>query len=151
VIDLARLVDEARDEELPEVAAALELARVKLALRLASPAAAAAPAPQGKTLTPVEAAELARASKRQIYDWLVGKRWARRPTRRKLLIDRHSQVTPSWASVGDISGTALPNARNQRRPRERSWDVKCARRILAKRPIRQSVSGGSRDGFGPKG
>ena len=41
VIDLARLVDEAAQEELPEVAAALELARVKLQLRLVAPAPAA--------------------------------------------------------------------------------------------------------------
>lgn len=40
MIDLARLVDEARPEELPEVAAALELARVKLQLRLVTPAPA---------------------------------------------------------------------------------------------------------------
>jgi len=85
--DLARLVDEARVEELPEVAAALELARVKLALRLLAPAVAVAAAPAGKWLTPVEAAGLARASKRQVYEWSVGKRWARRPSRRKLLID----------------------------------------------------------------
>jgi hypothetical protein len=35
---LAQLVDGARREDLPEVAAALELARVKLQLRLSAPA-----------------------------------------------------------------------------------------------------------------
>ncbi len=86
MIDLGKLVEDASVAELAEVAAALEHARVKLALRLA-----AAPAPQpaaaGKWLTPEEAAAIARASKRQVYEWAIGKRWAHRPSRRKLLID----------------------------------------------------------------
>jgi len=40
VIDLGKLVDEARVEELPQLAGLLEAARVKLALRLVAPAAA---------------------------------------------------------------------------------------------------------------
>ena len=39
MIDLARLVDDARVEELPELAGALEAARVKLHLRLVAPVA----------------------------------------------------------------------------------------------------------------
>jgi hypothetical protein len=86
MVDLARLVDEARVEELPGVAAALEFARVKLQLRLAAPVPSRVPV-VGRWLTPVEAAGIARASKRQVYEWAVGKRWAHRPSRRKLLID----------------------------------------------------------------
>jgi helix-turn-helix protein len=85
VIDLAKLVDDASLADLAEVAAALERARVKLALRLAAPAQ---PAPAaGRWLTPEEAATIARASKRQVYEWAIGKGWAHRPSRRKLLID----------------------------------------------------------------
>ena len=87
MIDLGRLVDDARVEELPEVAAALELARVKLHLRLVAPAPASTLPLPGRFISPDEAAELARASKRSIYEWAVGKRWAHRPSRRKLLID----------------------------------------------------------------
>ena len=86
MIDLGRIVDEARQEELPELAGALEAARVKLHLRLAAPAPAPAQA-VGKWLTPAEAADLARASKRQVYEWAAGKRWAHRPSKRKMLID----------------------------------------------------------------
>jgi len=39
MIDLGKFVDDARVEELPELAGALEAARVRLALRLAVPAA----------------------------------------------------------------------------------------------------------------
>ncbi len=87
VIDLGRLVDEARADELPDLAAALELARVKLQLRLASPPSPVAAQAAGRLLTPPEAADIARASKRQVYEWAVGKRWAHRPSRKKLLID----------------------------------------------------------------
>jgi len=86
MIDLGKFVDDARVEELPELAGALEAARVKLQLRLAAPGPAPAPA-VGKWLTPAEAAGLARASKRQVYEWAVGKRWAHRPSKRKMLID----------------------------------------------------------------
>jgi len=87
VIDLTKLVDDASLADLAEVAAALERARVKLALRLAAPVSAQ-PAPAGgRWLTPEEAATIARASKRQVYEWAIGKRWAHRPSRRKLLID----------------------------------------------------------------
>jgi len=85
MVDLAKLVDDAPLSELPAVAAALELARVRLALRLAAPAPQ--PPTVGKWLTPEEAATIARASKRQVYEWAIGKRWAHRPSRRKLLID----------------------------------------------------------------
>ena len=44
MIDLGKFVDDARVDELPEVAAALELARVKLQLRLVAPAPAKADA-----------------------------------------------------------------------------------------------------------
>ena len=43
MIDLAQLVDEARVEELPALAGALELARVKLQLRLVAVVAPTAP------------------------------------------------------------------------------------------------------------
>jgi hypothetical protein len=42
---------------------------------------------EARWLTPDEAAEVARSTKRQIYEWAVGKRWARRPSRKKLLIE----------------------------------------------------------------
>lgn len=87
MVDLSKLVEDASVAELPEVAAALELARVKLALRLAAPAPPPKPAATGKLLTAEEAATIARASKRQVYEWAIGKRWAHRPSRRKLLID----------------------------------------------------------------
>jgi hypothetical protein len=48
-------------------AVARELARVRLALRLAAPAPAQQPPALGKRLTPDEAATIARASKRQVH------------------------------------------------------------------------------------
>ena len=96
MIDLAKLVEDASPAELAEVAAALERARVRLALRLATPAPAQQPPAVGKWLTPAEAATIARASKRQLYEWAIGKRWAHRPSRRKLLIDKEGFL--AWLS-----------------------------------------------------
>ena len=87
--DLARLVDDARVEELPEVAAALELARVKLQLRLVAPA----PAPTRdavRFLTPDQAAEIAGIPTKRLYEWARKKAWAHRPNTRTLRIDEQA-------------------------------------------------------------
>lgn len=89
MIDLEAVVAEAPREELPRLIGQLAQAQAAATARLVAPAPAPAVA-VGKWLTPAEAAELARASKRQVYEWAVGKRWARRPSRRKLLIDEAS-------------------------------------------------------------
>jgi len=84
---LSQLVAEAPPAELPGVLGALETARATAWARLSLPAAAPSSEPPARWLTPQEAAEICRSSKRQVYEWAVGKRWARRPSRRKLLID----------------------------------------------------------------
>jgi hypothetical protein len=83
---LAARVDAAAVAELPALIGELEAARARAWARLTAPAPREQ-APSEKWITPAEAAELARASRRQVYEWAVGKRWAHRPTRRKLLID----------------------------------------------------------------
>jgi hypothetical protein len=88
VSDLDARVDAAPEAELPAIIGELEAARARAWARLTAPSSVVtAPAVAGKWLTPLEAAEFARASKRQVYEWAVGKRWAHRPSRRKLLID----------------------------------------------------------------
>jgi hypothetical protein len=84
---LSQLVAEAPPTELPSVLGALETARATAWARLTLPAAPPPRDPAGRWLTPQEAAEISRASKRQVYEWAMGKPWARRPSRRKLLID----------------------------------------------------------------
>jgi hypothetical protein len=84
---LSQLVAEAPPTELPSVLGALETARAAAWARLTLPAAPPPRAPAGRWLTPQEAAEISRASRRQVYEWAMGKAWARRPSRRKLLID----------------------------------------------------------------
>lgn len=86
--DLEQLVVQAAEADLPRIIGELEAARARAWARLTTPAAAPVlPLSTGKWLTPDEAAEIARASKRQIYEWAVGKRWAHRPSRKKLLIE----------------------------------------------------------------
>jgi hypothetical protein len=84
---LSQLVAEAPPTELPSVLGALEAARATAWARLTLPAKPSTPEPPERWLTPQEAAEICRSTKRQVYEWAMGKRWARRPSRRKLLID----------------------------------------------------------------
>ena len=91
--DLARLVDEARVEELPEVAAALELARVKLHLRLVAPA----PAPVTEILDPDQAARLVGVHKRWLLDSTRGMAFRRDLGHRTKRFDKIGLLT--WAKT----------------------------------------------------
>ena len=84
--DVMRLAREIPAEELPSFLGGLEAAKAAAWARLAAPTVAPVGG-AGNWLTPGEAADIARASKRQVYEWAAGKRWARRPSRKKLLID----------------------------------------------------------------
>jgi hypothetical protein len=66
MIDLGKFVDEARVEDLPELAGAIEAARVRLHLRLAAPAPAPATAP-AESISVAAAARLLGVSKDWIY------------------------------------------------------------------------------------
>lgn len=96
--DLAQLVGTAQPEQLPAIAAACASAQaLALARIVATSAPAAKPVEAEHWITPVQAARLAgldtatpealRRSTRRIYEWAIDKRWARRPSVRKLQVE----------------------------------------------------------------
>ena len=89
MIDLGRLVDDARVEELPELAGALEAARVKLHLRLVAPAPATPP-PTARFILPEVAAAIAGIPTKRLYEWARKKPWAHRPNARTLRVDEQA-------------------------------------------------------------
>lgn len=72
---------------LPELLGVLKAVRGQAWRRLNGAAAPPPPSPPTWWLTVAEAAEIARSSRRQICEWSAGKRWARRPSLRKIIID----------------------------------------------------------------
>jgi hypothetical protein len=89
---LTDVIRAASQEELPCLLGRIVEAEASVRLRLFAPAATpptppAGEAPQGQYLTVREAAAIAQASQRRIYEWARGARWAHRPTKRCLRID----------------------------------------------------------------
>lgn len=87
---LLRAVAEAPPAELPALVGALAQAQAVALARLAMPPephAHPSPGEPGRWITAEQAAAIAAVSKKCVYDWAQGKRWASRPTRRCLRIN----------------------------------------------------------------
>ena len=87
--ELTALVEEASREDLPALAGRLREAELLVELRLREGGAQRpVETPSSSTwITPDAAARVAGVSKKRIYEWAKGKRWASRPTRRCLRIE----------------------------------------------------------------
>jgi hypothetical protein len=87
---LLRAVIGASPAELPALVGALAQAQAVALARLTTPAVLStppAPGDLGRWITADEAAAIAAVSRKCVYEWAQGRRWASRPTRRCLRID----------------------------------------------------------------
>jgi hypothetical protein len=90
--DLFRAIAEAEPSTLPALAVALGGRLAQLGAGMAecsSGRTTASQPPEAEDwITPEQAAAMAQVTKRRIYEWARGKRWAHRPSRRCLRISR---------------------------------------------------------------
>jgi hypothetical protein len=85
-----RAVAEAPPADLPALVGALAQAQAVALARLTMPAAPSTPpmsSDPSRWITAEEAAAIAAVSRKCVYEWAQGKRWASRPTRRCLRIN----------------------------------------------------------------